>query len=398
MVTRRALLLGSTAAALGAVAGCSAPAAPGAAPVPASGGPASGASSSPGSPSHSAAPTSPRRPTPRPSPEPAVPFHRTPELADVVAEGLDVPWGLAFLASGDALVGERGTAKLLRVSPGGRTRTLGEVRGVVPPRGIGEGGLLGLALAPGDEDTLFAYITTADDDRVVRMSLAGGRVGRPRVVLAGIPTSTHHHGGRLLFDRAGRLLVSTGDAERPGLGQDRSALSGKILRLRPDGRAAAGNPFGDRTWSYGHRNVEGLALDDAGRLWATEFGDKEADELNVIRPGRNYGWPRVEGRSDVRGLTSPAATWSPTSACSPAGLAVAGSTAFVGALQGRCLFAVPLDGTGAGKPEAWFAGDHGRLRTVALAPDRTLWVTTSNTDGRVEPGRDDDRILRFRLT
>ena len=395
MVTRRALLLGSTAAALGVVAGCSTdPTAGGGSTAPSS----SGTSSGPGSASPSTASTPTRRPPSTPTPEPAVPTHPTPVLEDVVAEGLDVPWGLVFLTSGDALVGERGTARIRRVRPGGRTRTLGEVAGVVPPRGIGEGGLLGVALAPGDEDTLFAYITTADDDRVVRMSLSGDRVGRPRVVLAGIPTSTHHHGGRLLFDGAGRLLVSTGDAEQPGLAQDRSALAGKILRLRPDGRAAAGNPFQNRTWSYGHRNVEGLAFDGAGRLWATEFGDQEADELNLVRPGRNYGWPRVEGRSEDRGLTSPAATWSPTSACSPAGVAVAGSTAFVGALQGRCLFGVPLTGTDAGRPKAWFAGDHGRLRTVALAPDRTLWVTTSNTDGRVEPGRDDDRILRFRLT
>ena len=398
MVTRRSLLLCSTAAVLGAVTGCSAdPSPPGVTTAPPSGPGAASSGSPSGRPTASVRPT-PSSPTSTPTAEPTVPTHPAPVLEDVVAEDLDVPWGLVFLASGDALVGERGTARIRRVTPGGRTRTLGEVTGVVPPRGIGEGGLLGLALAPGDEDTLFAYLTTADDDRVVRMSVAGGRLGRPRVVLAGIPTSTHHHGGRLLFDRGGRLLVSTGDAEQPELAQDRSALAGKILRLRPDGRAAAGNPFGNRTWSYGHRNVEGLALDDAGRLWATEFGDQETDELNLIRPGRNYGWPAEEGRSDVARFTSPAATWSPTSACSPAGVAVAGRTAFVGALQGRCLFGVPLDGADAGRPKAWFAGDHGRLRTVALAPDRTLWVTTSNTDGRAEPGRDDDQILRFRLT
>ena len=393
MVTRRALLLGSSAAALGAVVGCSAD--PG--PVGSTTAPAPGPSSAtPRPPSTSASPSASLTPTGTPAP--AVPRHPTPVLDEVVAERLDVPWGLVFLASGDALVGERGTGRIRRVTPGGRTETLGEVAGVVAPEGLGEGGLLGLALAPGDEDTLFAYTTTADDDRVVRMSLSGGRIGRPRVVLAGIPTSTHHHGGRLLFDPEGRLLVSTGDAEQSRLAQDRDSLAGKILRIRADGRAAAGNPFDNRTWSYGHRNVEGLAFDDAGRLWATEFGDKEADELNLIRPGRNYGWPEVEGRSDVARFTSPAASWSPTSSCSPAGVAIAGSTAFVGALQGRCLFGVPLDGTEAGRPQAWLAGDHGRLRTVALAPDGSLWVTTSNTDGRREPGRDDDVVLRLRLT
>jgi len=324
-----------------------------------------------------------------------VPDRPRPQLDRALAERLAVPWGLAFLRSGDAVVGERGTGRLLLVGATGGARTLGEVAGVAAPSGGGEGGLLGLALAPGDDDTLFAYLTTGSDDRVVRLSLAGRRVGRPRPVLTGIPSSTHHHGGQLLFDADGMLLISTGDAEQSALAQDRSSLAGKILRIRPDGRAAAGNPFRNRTWSYGHRNVEGLALDAAGRLWATEFGDQRADELNLIARGRNYGWPEVEGRS--RRYTSPEATWSPTSTCSPAGLAIAGSTAFVGALRGRCLFAVPLAGASAGEPRAWLAGDHGRIRTVALAPDASLWVTTSNTDGRGEPGPDDDRILRVRL-
>ena len=304
---------------------------------------------------------------------------------------------MAFLRSGAALVGERGTGRLLRVTADGAVRTLGTVAGVVAPSGLGEGGLLGLALAPGDEDTLFAYCTTASDNRVVRVDLSGGRVRRPRPVLTGIPTSTHHHGGRLLFDADGMLLVSTGDAEQAALAQDKGSLAGKVLRIRPDGRAAPGNPFDNRTWSYGHRNVEGLAFDAGGRLWATEFGDKRADELNLVRPGRNYGWPQVEGRSGRPGLTSPRATWSPTSSCSPAGLAITRSTAFVGALQGQCLFAVTLNGTAAGKPKAYLARDHGRLRSVTLAPDASLWVTTSNTDGRVQPGRHDDKILRILL-
>lgn len=399
MLTRRTLLLGSSGVALGAVAGCSADGTPtsGASAAPPAPGPSSAASSS-ASPAAPSSPSASSSGSPTPSrTRPTVPRHPRPELAQTLAEDLDVPWGLAFLRSGDALVSERGTARLLRVDRAGGTRTLGEVAGVVAPSGSGEGGLLGIALAPGDEETLFAYITTGSDNRVVRISLAGGRVGRPRPVLRGIPTSTHHHGGRLLFDDEGMLLVSTGDAEQSALAQDRSSLAGKVLRIRPDGRAAAGNPFGNRTWSYGHRNVEGLALDAAGRLWATEFGDKSTDELNLIRRGANYGWPGVEGRSDDRRYTSPRATWSPTSSCSPAGLAIAGETAFVGALQGRCLFAVPLDGTDAGEPKAWFEGDHGRIRSVALAPDASLWVTTSNTDGRVRPGRDDDRILRVRL-
>lgn len=215
-------------------------------------------------------------------------------------------------------------------------------------------------------------------------------------MLTGIPTSVHHHGGRLLFDADGMLLVSTGDAEQAELAQDKDSLAGKILRIRPDGRAAPGNPYDNLTWTYGHRNVEGLAFDAAGRLWATEFGDKKADELNLIVRGRNYGWPAVEGRSADKDFAQPKQTWS-TSDCSPAGLAITRSTAFLGALQGQCLFAVPLDGTDTGEPTAYFRRDHGRIRSVAVAPDGSLWMTTSNTDGRVEPGRNDDKILRVRL-
>jgi glucose/arabinose dehydrogenase len=310
---------------------------------------------------------------------------------------LDVPWGIAFLASGNALVSERNTGRILKITPAGRISTLGEVAGVQAPGAFGEGGLMGIALDPTDQDTLFAYLTTSSDDRLVRMSIAGGKVGKPRGLLTGIPTNVNHHGGRLLFDRNGLLYLSTGDAGQSDLAQDRDALSGKILRLRPNGRAAPGNPFDNRIWSYGHRNIEGLAFDADNRLWATEFGEQKSDELNLIRKGRNYGWPDEEGRSRSSRFVAPAVVWSPTSSCSPAGLAITRSTAFVGALRGRCLFAVPLRGTDAGKAKAYFARDYGRIRSVAVAPDGSLWMTTSNTDGRVDPGRNDDKILRVTL-
>ncbi len=397
MLTRRTALLGSVGALAGLVAGCS-DAAPDPQITP-SDPPASPSGARASSPSPSPSASSSAQPTPtrsaRPSRTPSPTGRPRPEIDGTVAEGLEVPWGIAFTRDGGALVSERNSGRIVRISPKGRLSSYGRVSGVAAPRGIGEGGLLGIALAPGDDDTLFAYLTSDSDNRVVRVSLDNGRVGRPRAVLTGIPTSTHHHGGRLLFDAEGQLLVSTGDAEQAGLAQNRSSLAGKILRIRPDGRAASGNPFGNRTWSYGHRNVEGLAFDADGRLWATEFGDKQADELNVIRAGGNYGWPKAEG--DRGPGRRPRATWSPTSSCSPAGLAITRSTAFVGALQGRCVFSVALDGVDAGRPEALFAGDFGRIRNVVVAPDGALWITTSNTDGRVDPGPRDDRILRVTL-
>ena len=390
VVTRRQFLYASSGLAVAAVTGC----------TPDDPAPTTGPSPSADSPSPSATSASPT-PTPTPSstptPAPTPTGSPTPEVAGTIADDFDGPWGLIFLAGGDALVSERNSAKIIRVSAKGKKTTLGEVSGVVPPTGIGEGGLLGIATAPGDEDTLFVYYTTGSDNRVGHLSLAGGRVGKQKAVLTDIPTSTHHHGGRLLFDADGMLLVTTGDAEQSSLAQDRDSLAGKILRIRPDGRAASGNPFDNRTWSYGHRNVEGLAFDADGRLWATEFGDKEADELNLISKGKNYGWPDVEGASDDDDFTDPKATWSPTSSCSPAGIAITRSTAFVGALQGQCLFAVPLDGSKAGKPRAYFAEDHGRIRNAVVAPDGSLWMTTSNTDGRVDPGTNDDKILRVTL-
>jgi glucose/arabinose dehydrogenase len=388
VLTRRTVLLGAAGVALGGFAGCGGPAPtiPTPSPVPSSAPP-----STPARTGATPGPT-PRRTTASPAPT----GRPNPRVADTIADNLDVPWGVAFLASGDALISERNTARIRKVTPRGRVTTLGEVSGVSPPSG-GEGGLLGIALAPGDEETLFAFVSTRDDNRVVRVSLAGGKIGKPVAVLTGIPSSVRHHGGRLLFGPDGLLYVSTGDAEQSDLAQDRNSLAGKILRIRPDGRPASGNPYGNRTWSYGHRNIEGLALDAQHRLWATEFGAQATDELNLISKGRNYGWPTVEGESRSRRFVSPKAVWSPTSTCSPAGLAITRSTAFVGALRGQCLFAVPLQGENAGRPRAYFAEDFGRIRNVVVTPDGALWMTTSNTDGRVDPGRDDDKVIRVTL-
>jgi glucose/arabinose dehydrogenase len=399
MVSRRTVLLGSTGALVGSMTGCTGPAVDSGAGSPsvastASSPPSTAPSATPSvSASPAPSPSSPPRPTPSPDPT----GRPKPTVTSTIADNVDVPWGIAFLRSGDALVSERNSARILRVARNGKVTPLGTVSGVTAPDGLGEGDLLGIALAPGDEDTLFVYLTSDSDNRVVRLSIAGGKVGKPTAVLTDIPTSTHHHGGRLLFDRTGALYVSTGDAEQSSLAQSKTSLAGKILRIRADGRPAAGNPFGNRTWSYGHRNIEGLAFDAQGRLWATEFGDKAADELNLITKGGNYGWPRVEGKSDSPRDVSPKATWSPTSTCSPAGLAIVRSTAFVGALRGQCLFAVPLDGTDTGEPKKYFAGDYGRIRNVVVAPDGALWMTTSNTDGRVAPGKSDDKILRVTL-
>jgi glucose/arabinose dehydrogenase len=306
-----------------------------------------------------------------------------------VARGLDVPWGLAFLPGGDALISERDTGRVLQLTPGGEPRVVRVVEGVDAG---GEGGLLGLAVSP--DNMVYAYLTTAEDNRIVRFGLAGGE---QELVLGGIARSSFHNGGRIAFGPDGMLYAGTGDAGDTASSQDPRSLNGKILRIDRNGRPPRDNPIsGSPVYSLGHRNVQGLAWDAENNLWATEFGQNDVDEVNRIRPGRNYGWPEVEGRGDTRGgrFTDPEVTWQ-TREASPSGMAIAGGVIYVAALRGERLWTVPLGNTGPGTPEAGLLGTHGRLRTVQVAPDGALWVTTSNTDGRGDVRDGDDRILRF---
>ena len=333
-------------------------------------------------------------------------------VAETVCTGLEVPWGLALLPDGRLLVTERG-GRLSRVDPGtGRRETLAERS----PRARGEGGLLGLAVGPDFAGTghVFLYETAESGNRIVRLTLDGDAVTGERVLLDGIPAARFHDGGALAFGPDGHLYVGTGDARDPESAADPGSLAGKILRLTAGGAAAPGNPFagggGDpRVYSLGHRNVQGLAWDAEGRLWATEHGPSGEingwcchDELNRVVAGGDYGWPRVIGDAGAPGVRTPAAhsgrdTWA------PAGLAVLGEawrgyagSLVMGGLRGEQLRRFALPGEGTGRQEAWFAGRFGRLRAVLAAPDGTLYVTTSNRDGRGRPREGDDRILAIR--
>ena len=331
------------------------------------------------------------------APSPAL---AAPRVDRVLAQGLATPWGLAFLPSGDALVGERDSGDVFVVRRGGGKRRVAGLAVFSQRSRAGESGLLGLALHPAFASNrwVYAYLSTRSDNRVVRMRLAGSRLGRQHLVLGGIPMNVHHNGGGIAFGPDGLLYVSTGDGEDSSRAQSRSSLGGKVLRITPTGDVPAGNPFGNRVWSMGHRNVEGLAFDRRGRLWASEFGEKSTDELNRIVRGGNYGWPRVEGGDGAGGYRDPFATWSPTSTCSPAGIAVANGRAWLGALQGECVYSVVLSGEHAGRKRRHLAGRFGRVRQVGRAPDGSLWITTSNRDGRGSPGSTDDRVVRVVLS
>jgi glucose/arabinose dehydrogenase len=307
-----------------------------------------------------------------------------------VATGLDVPWGIAFLPGGEAIVTERETGRLLRIRRGEDPVEVARVEVATPD---GEVGLLGIAADPAGDGDLYVYFGTPDDNRIAVL-----RSGGPlELVLTGIPGTPFHTGGRLAFGPDGKLYASAGDATVPANAQDPDSLAGKILRLEADGSIPSDNPDpASAAWSLGHRNVEGLAWDASDRLWATEFGENRLDELNLIEAGGNYGWPLFEGPGNDPRYVDPVLTWTPAEA-SPAGIAFADGSLYVAALRGARLWQVPLDGEGRpGAPAALLEGAYGRIRIVELGPDGWLWIGTSNRDGRGgPPGPEDDRIVRF---
>ena len=338
---------------------------------------------------------------PAPSPDPSTPEASSPTpsavrsrgepRATVIVSDLAAPWGLVTLKDGTFLISERDERRILRVH-NDSTSIVGTIDEASP---AGEGGLLGLAITK-DEKTVFAYYTAADDNRIVSMSWNGRDLGAPKVILRGIPKGFIHNGGRMVIGPDDYLYVGTGESGDGSLAQDKDSLGGKILRLRVDGRPAPGNPFDNEVFSYGHRNVQGLAFDADGRLWASEFGQQEWDELNLIREGANYGWPEVEGSGQVKGRTNPKVVWR-TRDASPSGLAYWQGGLWMAGLRGERLWEIPLDGASTRAPIAHFRGDYGRLRTVVVAHDgNSLLLSNSNTDGRGDPSRDDDRL--FRLT
>ena len=305
-----------------------------------------------------------------------------PGTPTTVARGLSVPWGLAVLPDGSALVSERDSARLRVVHPDGRVDELGTVPGVVPG---GEGGLLGVAVSPdfAADRWVYAYLTAGAENKVVRMPYE--QVGSAvQTLLGGIPKANIHNGGRLAFGPDGNLFVGTGDAADTSRSQDRGSLGGKVLRIRPDGSVPSDNPFpGSPVWSLGHRNVQGLAFDEAGRLWASELGQNAFDEVNLIRPGANYGWPVVEGRAGDSRFVDPLVTWAPSES-SPSGAAVASGSLWLAALRGQRLWQVALDGSGGvGAVTPRFVEQYGRLRAVAQSVDCSLWVLTNESDARL---------------
>ncbi len=388
---RRGMLAALALAGCGALlaAGCAPEGAPGARPGDSPPGRAAAGSGSPG-------------PSGGPSASPEAtgpPAKGTVTVTGEVAKGLESPWGVAPLPGGDLLVASRDKGTISRVAAGsGEVTQIGKVPGVAPG---GEGGLMGLALSPAfaSDRLVYVYFTTESDNRIARLRYdeqrpPGQQLGAPDTVFRGIPKGLIHNGGRIAFGPDKMLYAGTGETGDKGLAQDKKSLGGKILRMTPDGDPVHGNPEADSVvYSYGHRNVQGLAWDKDKRLWAAEFGQNTWDELNLIEPGADYGWPEAEGKAGRPGFRDPVAVWK-TDEASPSGIAWAEGSLWMAGLKGQRLWRIPLAGAQlAAEPEAFLTGEYGRLRTVVpLGGDRMLLVT-SETDGRGSPEAGDDRIL-----
>jgi glucose/arabinose dehydrogenase len=328
-----------------------------------------------------------------PAAAPAAPPAAVTAAPQTVASGKAAPWGIAFLPDGSALFTERDTRSIWAVRLGAPARRIYTVTEAVPRS---EAGLLGIAVGPNysRDGAVYLYYTTANDNRIA--VIHRGSPARPRPIVTGIPAGSFHNGGRLVFGPDGYLYAGTGDGGNRANAQNRGSLGGKVLRMTTAGRPAPGNPFaGSLVYSIGHRNVQGLVFDQARRLWATEFGQYRFDEVNVIVARGNYGWPTVEGRSSDTRFRNPAWTWVPSQA-SPSGIAIKGANLYVAALRGQRLWRLRFSGPTITSATPLYTGTYGRLRAAMQNPrDGSIWVLTSNRDGRGDPARGDDRVLRF---
>lgn len=321
----------------------------------------------------------------------------------VMAENLSVPWEVVTLPDGSLLITER-PGTLLHLSVSGQNRTT--VAGV---EHVGEGGLLGIALDPNFETNnwLYLYLTTETEtglrNRIERYTFSATEnvLSQREVIIDTIPGAKYHDGGRIAFGPDGFLYVTTGDAQLESLAQDTNSLAGKILRMTASGEPAPDNPFGNYTYSYGHRNPQGLAWDEQGRLWSSEHGPSGAqtgyDEINLITAGSNYGWPEIKGNETREGMTAPLLQSGSEDTWAPGDIAVIGNTLYMTGLRGESLYTAAIVGDATTPTLRNFTAhlrtDLGRLRTVQANPAGQLYLTTSNTDGRGTAGNTDDLLI-----
>ncbi len=299
----------------------------------------------------------------------------------------DVVWGLVTLPDGTILFNERDAHDIIHLNPKtGAKTTIGTVPNVQSTDG--EGGLTGLEINPvsySSDHWLYIMHTSPTDNRIVRVKYdeAGDtlQTSTEQVLLTGIDRNKYHNGGRLRFSPDGKYLYAgTGDAQNGANAQNTNSLNGKVLRINPDGSIPSDNPFHNAVWSYGHRNIQGLAFDSQGRLWEQEFGNNIMDETNLITKGGNYGWPSCEGTSGTcgtAGFIAPEHTY-PVAQGSCSGITIVRDVLYVACERGTRLYREVISGSSLTNVQAYFVGTYGRLRTVEPAPDGGLWLATTN--------------------
>ena len=332
--------------------------------------------------------------------QPTTQAERTPipDAISIAVQNLQTPWEIVFLPDGRMLITER---------PGTLTLIDSEIV-QLPIMDVferSESGLLGLTLHPDFEENqwLYLYLTYEASNgllnRVERYQFDGTTLTDKLIIIDQIPGSNNHDGGRIEFGPDGLLYITTGDAGNSSSAQDINSLAGKILRLHNDGSIPQDNPFGSAVFSYGHRNPQGLAWDDEGRLWSTEHGPSGLgsgyDELNLIEPGGNYGWPEIQGDQTREGMISPRLQSGGNETWAPGDLEIVDGRIYFVGLRGSTLYSVPLDDIRSETLQRHFANEFGRLRALRLGPEGLLYMGTSNTDGRGSIRDGDDRIFKI---
>lgn len=331
-----------------------------------------------------------------------------PYEVSVVAENLFVPWALAYSEEGKLYVTER--SGTIRVIEDDQLIPVPLYTFQAPFSRRGEGGLMGLALDPNFIDNRYIYAMhtytegNRSYNRVVRLVEQNDTAVLDTVLIDQIPGAITHNGGRIKIGPDQKLYITTGDAGNADSAQDISSLAGKILRINLDGSIPEDNPiFNSPVYSFGHRNPQGITWGRNNMLYATEHGATARDEINIIQPGVNYGWPIVEGISDTDQIESQDpiiesgnVTWA------PAGIEYISH----GPLEGELLvanlrsaqllsFALNEAGTEVEQVRSWLQGRYGRLRDVIQTQDGTIYVTTSNRDGRSDTFAGDDKVLKL---
>ena len=342
---------------------------------------------------------------------------------ETIAANLEVVWSIAFAPDGRVFFTER--PGRLRVIENNKLRaepffTLPDVEP------SGESGLMGMVLHPDFAENHLIYLAYAYQDsdknqtvRVARFREDGKTLTEPKTIIENIPASRYHSGTRLKFGPDGKLYITTGDATKQSRAQQLDSINGKTLRLNDDGTIPNDNPFVSQNgarpeiWTYGHRNAQGMDFQpETGLMFQTEHGPTiidgvslfkrtGGDEVNIVERGKNYGWAKISHNMTRKGMETPLVEYSP--AIAPAsGMFYRGNlfpefkgNFFFGALKGEAIFRLVIKGRRIISQDKLLEKEYGRIREIAEAPDGSIYFSTSNRDGRGDPGKEDDRILRI---